>query len=262
MDKVIDIEERIPSLREKRRRKTNKKFLFMLTVFVIALLAILYFQSPLSKVGAITVSGAVLHEQAFYKEQSGLTLDKPLWSFSIGNIEETLGKVEGVQKVSVSRKWFRDIEIVITEWKTVAYLEDGGQYSLLLENGETFPAGILLPEAESPVLNNFKNPDTRKRLTAQLLKMDDNVYRLISEIIVVGDEKDSDSITVYMDDGFEVRAFISTFAEKMAYYPDITAQLNSYEKGIIDMEVGTFFTPFSKAYGIMEEEDIVDEEGE
>ena len=50
MDKVIDIEERIPSMREKRRRKTNKKFLFMLTVFVVALLAILYFQSPLSKV--------------------------------------------------------------------------------------------------------------------------------------------------------------------------------------------------------------------
>ena len=62
MDKVIDIEERIPSMREKRRRKTNKKFLFVLSVFVVALLAILYFQSPLSKVGMITVSGAMLHD--------------------------------------------------------------------------------------------------------------------------------------------------------------------------------------------------------
>ena len=55
-------------------------------------------------------------------------------------------KIVGVQKASVSRKWFRDIEIAITEWKTVAYLEDGGQYSLLLESGETFPTGLLLPE--------------------------------------------------------------------------------------------------------------------
>lgn len=263
MDKVIDIEERIPSLREKRRRKTNKKFLFMLTVFVVALLAILYAQSALSKIETIKVSGAVLHERAFYEEQSGLTIDNSLWSFSTGDIEKSMGKIEGVQKVSVSRKWFRDIEIVITEWKTVAYLEDGGQYSLLLESGETFPTGMLLPEAESPVLNNFKNPNTRKRITAQLLKMDDTVYHLISEIIVTGDEKDSDSITVYMNDGFEVRAFISTFAEKMAYYPDITAQLNSYEKGVIDMEVGTFFTPFSKVYGLIEEEEEpIDEEGE
>ena len=73
MDKVIDIEERIPSMREKRRRKTNKKFLFILTVFVVALLVILYFQSPLSKVEMITVSGAILHDQEFYKEQSGLS---------------------------------------------------------------------------------------------------------------------------------------------------------------------------------------------
>ena len=41
----------------------------------------------------------------------------------------------------------------------------------------------------------------------------------------------------------------------MAYYPDITAQLDSYEKGVIDMEVGTFFTPFSKVYGLIEEEE-------
>ena len=87
-------------------------------------------------------------------------MDKSLWSFSTGEIEESLEKIDGVQKVSVSRKWFRDIEIAITEWKTVAYIEDGGQYSLLLENGETFPTGMLLPEAEAPVLNNFKNART------------------------------------------------------------------------------------------------------
>ncbi|MER2089253.1 MAG: cell division protein FtsQ/DivIB [Sporosarcina sp.] len=262
MDKVIDIEERIPSMREKRRRKTNKKFLFMLTVFITALLFILYFQSPLSKVEEIIVNGAVLHEPDFYKERSGLSADKSIWSFNAGDVEQILGKIEGVQKVSVSRKWFRDVEIDITEWKTVAYFEDRGQYSLLLESGETFPGTLSLPEADSPVLNNFKTSKLRKRMTKQLVKMDDDVFHSISEIIFEGDEESSDSITVYMDDGFEVRAFISTFAEKMSYYPDITAQLDGYEKGVIDMEVGTFFTPFSKVYGLMEEEDPVDEESE
>ena len=33
MEKVIDIEERIPSMREKRRRKTNRKFIFIVTIF-------------------------------------------------------------------------------------------------------------------------------------------------------------------------------------------------------------------------------------
>jgi cell division protein FtsQ len=263
MDKVIDIEERIPSMREKRRRKTNKKFLFMLTVFVVALLAILYFQSPLSKIRDISVSGAVLHEQSFYKEQSGLTADNPLWSFNTEEVEETLTAISGVKDVVVSRKWLRNIDIVITEWETVAYIEEAGQYSLLLENGETFPAGMLPLEAEAPILNNFSNVDSRKRISAQLLKMEEDVYRLVSEIIFGGTTEDADSITVYMDDGFEVRAVISTFAEKMDFYPEITAQLKGYEKGVIDMEVGTFFIPFSKVYGLAEEEaDPVDEEDE
>lgn len=265
MDKVIDIEERIPSMRKKRRRKTNKKFLFMLTVFVVALLAILYFQSPFSKVANISVSGAVLHEQEYYKEQSGLTKDKPLWGFSTGEIAKTLEEINGVRSVAVSRKWLQDIEIIVTEWETVAYLEDDGQYSLLLENGEIFSAGMLVPEAEAPVLNNFKESDIQKRITAQLLKMNGDVYPLISEIIFIGAGEDTDSLTVYMDDGFEVRAVISTFAEKMAYYPEITAQLTGYEKGVIDMEVGTYFVPFSKMYGLVEEEgegDPIDEEAE
>lgn len=265
MDKVIDIEERIPSMREKRRRKTNKKFLFMLTVFVVALLAILYFQSPFSKIGDISISGAVLHENVFYKEQSGLTTDDPLWSFNTDEIEESLTTIKGVKEVAVSRKWLRNIEISITEWDTVAYIEEVGQYSLLLENGETFPAGVLVLEAEAPILNNFTNEDSLKRISAQLLEMKDDVYQLVSEIIFDGAAEDEDSITVYMDDGFEVRAIISTFAENMDFYPEITAQLKGYEKGVIDMEVGTFFAPFSKVYGLVDDEeeaDSVDEEGE
>lgn len=235
----------------------------MLTVFVVALLAILYFQSPLSKIGEISVSGAVLHEPAFYEEQSGLTADNPLWSFRTEKIEETLAAVSGVEHVVVSRKWLRNIEIVISEWETVAYIEEAGQYSLLLENGETFPTGLLPLEVEAPILNNFGNEDSLKRISDQLLKMEADVYQLVSEIILEEIEDDADSITVYMDDGFEVRAIISTFAEKMEFYPEITAQLKGYEKGIIDMEVGTFFVPFSKVYGLVEEEaDPVDEENE
>ena len=65
-----------------------------------------------------------------------------------------------------------------------------------------------------------------------------------------------------MDDGFEVRAVIPTFSERMEYYPEITAQLNGLEKGVIDMEVGTYFTPYSEMYGPSEEDEEVVEEDE
>ena len=100
-------------------------------------------------------------------------------------------------------------------------------------------------------------------MTAQLLKMDEDVYHLISEIIFNGTTRIRIVLrSIWMMDSRSVHSF-QRFAEKMAYYPEITAQLNGYEKGVIDMEVGTFFTPFSKVYGLVEEEEeTIDEESE
>jgi cell division protein FtsQ len=258
MEKVIDIEERIPSMRAKRRRKTNRKFLFILMIFVIALLAILYFQSPISKINEIIVIGATLHNEKYYKEESGLLVDEPIWGFSTSKIENSLKEIDGVKSVTVSRKWLRDIEIAITEWSTVAYIQEDGHYSLLLENGDAFPAEMVSPETEAPILNRFRDPDVRKRIATQLMKMPGEVYTLISEIVFTGSDEDTESVTVYMDDGYEVRAIIPTFAESMSFYPEVTAQLNGLEKGVIDMEVGMFFKPFSEVYGPNE----VQEEGD
>jgi len=262
MKKVIDIEERVPAMRERRRRKTNRKFIFILTIFVIALLLILYFQSPLSRINKITVSGGELNQNALYEEQSGLTANGPLWGFSEKDVVKMLTAIESVKDVSISRKWMRDVEIEISEWDTIAYIEERGQYSLLLESGKIFTPESLFLEDEAPILNGFNNEKNRKRITTQLKKMDKDVYPLISEIISKGTKEEPDRIMVYMDDGFEVRALISTFAEKMEYYPEVTAQLHGYEKGVIDMEVGTYFTPFSEIYNPGKGADEVVEENE
>lgn len=260
MDKVIDIQDRIPSMRVKRRRKTNKKFIFILAVFCIALLFLLYFQSPLSKIGTVHVKGAELQDENFYIQESGIETNGSLWGFKMDEAEHSLRKLEGVKQAKVSRKWFHDVEISITEWKTVAYLEKKGQYSILLENGKAFHGGTVKPDV--PILSNVDDVELAKRIIKQMLKMDKNVSQLISEIIYAGDEVDPDSLVIYMDDGYEVHAEIPSLAEKMDYYPEITAQLSGYEKGIIDMEVGTFFTPFSEAYGTGKEGEVDEEETE
>ncbi|MFS0688180.1 FtsQ-type POTRA domain-containing protein [Sporosarcina sp. 179-K 8C2 HS] len=247
MDKVIDIEERIPSMRERRRRKTNKKFLFIIAVFCIALLVLLYFQSPLSKVGEVRIHGNVLHDDNYYYEKSGVLVGTSFWGFETKEVERELLKLDGVSSVAVTRKWMRDIDISIDEWTTVAYMESGGEYGLLLENGTVLPSDGNYPSV--PIMNHVDNPDIRKKLTKQLLKLDKNVLQMISEIIYTGSEEYPDTIIAYMDDGYEVHASIQTFAEKMDYYPDIISQLGGLEKGVVNMEVGIFFTPFSEVYG-------------
>ena len=48
-----------------------------------------------------------------------------------------------------------------------------------------------------------------------------------------------------MKDGNIVKAIIPTLAEKMAFYPQIKAQLKE-RQGTIDLEVGAYFTPFQE----------------
>lgn len=255
MEKVIDIEERIPSMREKRRKKANFKFIFIIAIFLFALLVILYFQSSFSRINSIHVKGGTLHETTFYEEESGLSIDGSFWDFSTKGVKQELEKIDSVEEAKVSRKWINNVEIAITEWQTVAYVENAGRYNALLENGEVFSEEIIVPENKAPILNGFTDEKIRDRMTKQLLKMDKNVYAVISEVIFTGSDIDQDSITAFMDDGYEIHAAIPSFAEKMAYYEDIISQLTDHEKGVIDIEVGTFFTPFTKKYGNAEEEE-------
>lgn len=51
-----------------------------------------------------------------------------------------------------------------------------------------------------------------------------------------------------MNDGYEVRAVIPTLADKLNYYPSIVAQIANLEKGVIDIEVGSYYRPFNDEY--------------
>lgn len=258
MEKVIDIEDRIPSMRKKRRKKTNRKFVMIILVFVVVLLILLYFQSQASKIDTIKLTGTVLHDKEFYLKQAGLTTGESMWGFKESDAEKRLESVEGVEEASVKRKWFREVTISIKEWRPIAWVDQKGQYSFILENGDIFKPNHE-PAADIPIVTGFEEDSTREILSSQLLELDDTVYQLVSEIREPSDS-DGDRVILYMNDGFEVHASLSTMADKLSYYPDIVNQLNGSEKGVIDVEVGTYFTPYSKLYG--SEDGVEEEEGD
>ncbi|MCM3756635.1 cell division protein FtsQ/DivIB [Sporosarcina aquimarina] len=256
MEKVIDIEERIPSMRKKRRKKTNRKFVFILLLFVTILLVLLYFQSQASKIDAVVLEGSVLHDKDFYLKQAGISSGDSIWGFDIENATKRLRAVEGVQEASVSRKWFRDVHITVQEWSPIAWMDRKGQYELILENGDVFTPDEE-PLVDIPIVDGFEDEEVRKLLASQLIELDDSIYQLVSEI-VEQEDSEGDQVILYMDDGYEVHASLGTLSDKLSYYPEIVNQLNGSEKGVIDVEVGTYFTPYSKLYG--SEESKVDKE--
>lgn len=251
MDKVIDIEERIPTLKKKRRRRTNTKFVVMISLFLVLLFLLLYFQSSYSDIQKITVHGAKLVKEDYYIEKSGLQIGDSMWGFKVFDIEKKLQE-DWVKDVTVKRKWLTTVEIQVKEYRKVAYIFEDHHFYPILENGVVYKSSEKIdPTIDAPIFLNFDDEELRKKVLKELAELDDEVLALISQINLNATESDPYSITLFMNDGFEVRAEINTLAEKMKYYPAIVAQIENAEengKGIIDIEVGSYFKPYSEVY--------------
>ncbi|MFJ5791440.1 cell division protein FtsQ/DivIB [Lysinibacillus sp. NPDC093197] len=248
MEKVIDIEDRIPTLKQRRKKRTNRKFIVLILLFFLVLAVLLYFQSPYSDIKSITVNGAQLADEQYYLEASTLAPGKSMWGFTVKDVEQALLKDKWVQEAHVQRKWLRGVTIDIKEWKKVAYLDGDGTYYPLLENGKKFEqAGDNIP-IDAPVFIGITGEKTINKLVEQLARLKPEVLALISQVNTNSNEANPNAVKLYMNDGYEVRAVIPTLADKLNYYPSIVAQIANLEKGVIDIEVGSYYRPFNDEY--------------
>ncbi|WP_339175457.1 cell division protein FtsQ/DivIB [Solibacillus sp. FSL R5-0691] len=257
MEKVIDITERVPAMKKRRRRRTNLKFLALVTIFLFIIIILLYFQLPYSDIKKIDIKGASLKEDTYYIEQSNLKIDDSLWGFKISEVEQAIAQHEWVKSVNVERKFLNEVQITIEEWQKVAYITQNGEFYPMLDNGIVFEESNEIVPIDAPIFRDFENENLRKKLLKELANLKPEVLSLISQINANPTEADPYSITLFMNDGYEVRADANTLAEKLNYYPSIIAQIESEdvsEKGIVDIEVGSYYRPFSGEYSLIKED--------
>lgn len=261
MDKVIDIEERIPTLRERRKKRKNRKFFLLIFIFLFTLTGLLYFQSDFSHISRIHVEGAALNSKEAYIEKSGLKNGMSIWGFRAGAIEKKLMAGNEVNEAKVKRVWINEVSISVKEWDRLAFIEKDGEYLHLLENGTTFPQKKNDIVLDAPILSGFSDKKILKRMTKELKDMPNDILPLISQIRYTPNDQDQFSLQIFMNDGNEVRALIPSLSEKMTYYPSIVTQIPSGQYGVIDLEVGSFFSPYQEVYGPdLPDEDIGEEE--
>lgn len=246
MDKVIDIEERIPSLRERRKKRTNRKFVALLIVFLLLLALVVYSQTKYSKLQDLAVAGANLYAPVDYQQASGLEFGDSMWSFQEKEIEARLNSLEWVKASRVEKKWLTGVEIYIAEHEQLGYLDNETGYQMLLSNGFALEKPVI--SVNGPIFINFDKEKDRQKLAAQLMAVDSEVYNLISQI-TLNPKASTPLVSLYMNDGNEVKGTLGTLAEKLNYYPSVIAQLEEGQKGIIDMEVGIFFRSYEDVYG-------------
>lgn len=56
-EKIVNIEERIPKIKEQRKQKANRRLISFIMLFFMMVLIIVYLQTPISKISSISVTG-------------------------------------------------------------------------------------------------------------------------------------------------------------------------------------------------------------
>ncbi|WP_051912490.1 cell division protein FtsQ/DivIB [Carnobacterium funditum] len=240
------LEDKLPKLKEKRRKKMQQRLILLLLLFSFAILVVVYFITPLSKIGKISVSGASEVTDQAVIDASQIKSGDSLWeTFFLRKEKETLVKKQLSQVKSMDLKFdsVNSYELVITEYKTVAYLENNDAYYNILENGKIVNESRKVSIGNQPIFIHFKEGKVLNEMLDQYHLLKENIHNSVSEVEYTPSKTDPYLIKMYMNDGNQVIASITSFARKMAYYPDIVRKIGK-EKGTINIEVGIYFLPF------------------
>src|ERR1700730_14674490 len=95
--KIVSLEDRIPKLKEQRKRKTNKRLVLLLSIFFLLILVVIYFQSPLSRVHNITVEGNAAVSTDAIKKESGVTEQTNIWNLNKKKMKANIQKMPEIK---------------------------------------------------------------------------------------------------------------------------------------------------------------------
>ncbi|EKN66343.1 cell division protein FtsQ [Neobacillus bataviensis LMG 21833] len=258
--KIVALEDRIPKLKEQRRRKANKRLVLLLILFFTMIVVIAYTQSPLSHVKHITVKGNEVYTKSELIKLSGITNDTNIWKVSKSDVTSKLGQLSEMKKAIIKIQWPNTIQIQVKEHKRVAYLKQDTTFFPVMENGKILKdrKTEIIP-VNSPILFEFTEGKVLNQMVKELEILPSEILNSISEIHYSPKKTDQYHISLFMNDGFEVSATLRTFSEKMSHYPSIISQLDPNKKGIIDLEVGSYFKAFEPE---VEETEVEKDKGE
>ncbi|MFK9092335.1 cell division protein FtsQ/DivIB [Bacillus salipaludis] len=258
--KIVALEDRIPKLKEQRRRKANRRLVLLLILFFAMIVVVAYSQSPLSHVKTITVKGNEVYSDAELIKMSGISTNTNIWKVSKSDTASKLQQLSEIKKAEIKIHWPNTIQIQVKEHKRVAYLKQDTNYFPIMENGKILKdrKTEIIP-VNSPILFEFKEGEGLNQMVKELEILPSEILNSISEIHYSPKKTDQYHISLFMNDGFEVSATLRSFSEKMVHYPSIISQLDPNKKGIIDLEVGSYFKAFEPE---VEEKEVEKDKGE
>src|SRR5690625_3268839 len=252
---VVSIEDRIPKLKQERKKKANRRLIFYLSIFCLLVSLVVYLQSPLSNVKTINVTGNNVLSKEEIIQLSELTKQTNIWAINKSNMTESIQKNAMVDTVSIKRSLPWTVNITVKEFGLVGFIKEEEHYMPVIEDEEIITDRQTKSiSAEAPLLLNFSEKDYLDKMAVELYKLPKSILNLISEVYWEPTEENNNKILLYINDGYVVSSTIRDFSEKMTVYPSIVSQLDPEDKGIIHIGGGAYFESFQSEDQKKEEE--------
>lgn len=157
-----------------------------------------------------------------------------------------------IEDVTISRDSWDYLTFTIKEHQIVGRFEQGNLVYPLLSNGHVMESPIEIENLQMaayqnlPLIEGDFSAEALEKLGRSLEQIEPYVLEKFSTIQAVEESDTSDHIIVNMEDGNQIYAVLPTFAQKVNFYPNIVNQLEG-RQGVIDLEVGAYFTPYSNS---------------
>lgn len=242
---VVSIEDRIPKLKQARKKKANRRLIFYLSIFFLLVSIVVYLQSPLSNIKTINVTGNTVLSKEEVIELSELTTQTNIWSINKKKIAKEIEDCPMIESVKVKRSLPWTVNISLKEFGLVGFIKEEDYYIPVIEDGNVIKERLAEKiSGEAPLLINFSEKDHLEKMAIELNKLPKSISNLISEIYWQPTEENQNKILLYMNDGYVVSSTMRGFSDKMSVYPSIVSQLDSETKGIIHIGGGAYFESF------------------
>lgn len=234
----------MPLLKEdKPSKRMSRKITIILLLLFIALLAVIFFRSSVSKITAINFQGDKYTSREELLAASGLTIGGQFFAVSGDSVESALKELKTVQEAAVNKKFPGVINISIKEFPAVAYeLDEAGSLEAILSSGAAVSVKDTGIAVEKPILTNWKADDPYKtKLCQALADIPNELTSDISEIVPSPTLSFPDRIKLYTRSRFEVITAISLLKDKVEYLNQV---IENEQPGLIKMLEADSYVPF------------------
>lgn len=250
--KIVDLKKlRTPMSNEEPKKATHavdhariktiiKIIIYMVFLIVIGLL--FYIITPLSTMTKVSISGNINLSAEEVYTLSEVRVGNKMYFINPEEVANTLVHSPVIDNAVVTKEGFNTLNIHITEEHTVAYLAQANGFYAIKSNGYMMLELVNIP-FDGPIVYNF-NSDNLDALVSALEALDEEIIRTISEIYARPSEANSNRIHLFMNDGQQVIADVTTLSEKISYYASIRSEIADDVDGLIDLEVGNSFLPY------------------